>query len=90
VYHTIVVPGATSTEASGINLEGEIVGSFADSSFITHGFLLDRGNFTAIDVPGSSVTEAAGINPRGDIVGTFIDGGIHGFVLRRTSYPGEL
>jgi uncharacterized membrane protein len=57
------------------------VGVFADSGFVTHGFLLDKGGFTTIDVPGSSSTSAFGINPSGQIVGVFDDSsGRHGFL----------
>ena len=65
----------------GINSRGEIVGV----TFATGGFLISRGNVTAINVPGSSFTLPYGINGRGDIVGTYFDssGNTHGFVLQR-------
>jgi len=77
------VPGATSTEASGINPEGQIVGNYTDAAGTVHGFLLSRGTtFITIDVPGATSTEASGINPRGWIVGNYTDaaGSLHGFV----------
>jgi uncharacterized membrane protein len=70
---TIDVPGSTSTLATDINSEGEIVGryvSVADGQ--THGFLRsEHGEFTTIDFPGAVFTVAAGINPRRDIVGMY-------------------
>ncbi len=72
-FITIDVPGATSTEASGINPRGQIVGHFLDASGADHGFmLLRRTTFITIDVPGATSTEASGINPEAQIVGNFL------------------
>jgi hypothetical protein len=53
----------------------------------SHGFLLSKGEFTAIDVPAAFgiQTGASGINPQGDIVGTYSDGSgqTRGFLLSR-------
>jgi probable HAF family extracellular repeat protein len=58
-FTTIDVPGATSTEASGINARGQIVGHFLDASGAEHGFALVRGpTFITIDVPGATSTQA--------------------------------
>ncbi|HEV2690922.1 MAG TPA: hypothetical protein VGV35_20340 [Bryobacteraceae bacterium] len=105
-YKTIDYPQAKSTSASGINVRGQIVGSYTDQANVTHGFLLRDDDFTTIDYPGAVATQARGINPRGDIVGTHQDGNlntpgaggdIHGFLLRAGSaipepidYPGHL
>jgi uncharacterized membrane protein len=81
-FTNIDVPGASSTEAQGISLEGDIVGHFNAKG--QHGFLLSKGVFTTIDVPGASSTAAQGINPKGDIVGEFnAKGVIHGFLLSK-------
>src|SRR6266540_2701731 len=89
---TIDVPGASFTEAFGINPEGNIVGVYSNATG-THGFLLrrrerdddgDNDAFTTIDVPGASFTEAFGINPEGNVVGLYRNAtGTHGFLLRR-------
>src|SRR3954451_17700742 len=71
-FTQIDVPGASSTQAFGINDAGQIVGGFADSTG-GHGFLFTGGSFTQIDVPGASVTQAQGINDAGQIVGAFND-----------------
>lgn len=80
------VPGAAATAPTGINNSGTIVGQFADSSGVFHGFLADKeGNVTAtIDFPGAVHTEPSGINEKGDIVGSYAnnDGSFHGFILR--------
>jgi hypothetical protein len=70
-FTTIDVPGATFTAAFGINPNGTIVGSYADSSGHGHGFVDNNGAFTTIDVPGATLTAAFGINPNGTIVGSY-------------------
>ena len=68
-FTTINVPGATNTQANGINNRGEIVGSFTDATG-THGFIYSAGTFTTINVPGATGgTEAYGINDNGHVVG---------------------
>jgi probable HAF family extracellular repeat protein len=63
------------TQAFGINELGQIVGRFRDAGGASHGFLLDGGNFTAIDIPGATHTPM----PMGSIVaadrGRFTDAG---------------
>ena len=63
-FTSIDPPGSTFTQATGINPQGDIVGTYFDSSGNAHGFLLSKGTFTTIDVPGSPGTNANGINPR--------------------------
>src|SRR3954451_19180238 len=69
-FTEIIVPGASSAVAFGINDAGQIVGSFGDSTG-GHGFLDTAGSFTQIDVPGAFGTGASGINDAGQIVGSF-------------------
>ncbi len=75
----------------GMNNNGDIVGSYADGSYIRgvvaarHGFLLSHGIYTTIDFPGAYATTASGINDSGQIVGYYFTGdgreGTHGFLL---------
>ncbi len=67
------IPGATLTEALGINDAGQIVGFFGNSTAVGHGFLYNEGNFTQLDAPGAIFTYADGINDAGQIVGIFDD-----------------
>ncbi len=95
-------PGATATNADGINADGAVVGWYMDSAGKQHGYLLSAGSFTSIDYPGAMVSVIArGINDQGDIVGTHIDaaglpgGGPRGYLLRAgaftdVNYPGHL
>jgi hypothetical protein len=68
-YSTIDFPGAISTDVSGINSSGDIVGTYTDANDVAHGFRLDRGAFTVIDYPGASSTAAIAIDSRGDVAG---------------------
>lgn len=70
-YSTIAPSGARSSTAFGINARGEVVGTFVDQSFVQHGFLLSKGEFTVIDFPGAQGTIARGIGPSGEIVGNY-------------------
>ena len=98
-FTAIDFPGATSTQAWGINLSGDIVGFYVSSDKATHAFLESRGQFISIDYPGASFTEANGISPGGDVIGDYAatltgSGPHHGFVLNKEGaftmidYPG--
>jgi uncharacterized membrane protein len=94
-------PGASNTDATGVNDTGSIVGYWSSGGF-RHGFLLTGGIYTSIDVPGADPatkpgTRPHGINNAGTIVGEYADlsGMIHGFVLSNgiyttLDYPGAL
>lgn len=76
LFTSVDVPGATVTQASGINAGGDIVGSYVDAKG-QHGFALSGGVFASIDFPTLDMTnpvvrtDARGIGPGGDIVGTY-------------------
>ena len=100
-YFSVDYPEAVATTLSGINAQGDIVGSYVDSESTSHGFVLRHGVFTTIEVPGAAGTDARGINPAGDIVGGYWLPGeppanIHGYMLRREGtleyidYPGQI
>ena len=84
-FTTIEYPGASATQASGINARGDIVGAYVLNG-VTHGFVLRDGEFTTIDYPGSEASDVRGIGPDGDIVGTYRlpgqTGQVHGYVRR--------
>jgi uncharacterized membrane protein len=87
-WWTIDFPGATLTNARGINSAGEVVGVYRVGSpqAPAHGYLLSRGTFSTIDYPGSNTTRALGISATGDIVGDYTmpgDPRTHAFVLVR-------
>ena len=70
-----------STQATGINSSGLVVGTSYDSSGNSHGFSLSGGTYNAINVPGAAMTTASGVNNAGTITGYVTDnsGGVHGF-----------
>jgi hypothetical protein len=84
-------PGATcslSTQntcsfAVGITPEGTIVGGYAETGVLIHGYLrAPNGAFTVFDAPASTFTSPAAINPDGAVTGGFFvgSGGAHGFL----------
>lgn len=86
-YQPVDIPGASLTNAQGINARGDIVG-FYSAGGVTHGFLLRDGVVTPIDYPGAAYTDARGINAAGDIVGAYRRPGepavnAHGYLLTR-------
>lgn len=94
-YTAIDYPGASTTDLSGINASGVMVGTYTDSANTSHGFTFDGDTFTAIDYPGAISTTAISINSRGDVAGFFLDAANrwHGFVLSdgvffEQNYPG--
>ncbi len=74
---------ASSTGVTGMNSRGDIVGSYTDTAFVSHGFLLRDGSFSTIDFPNAIFNSASAINDRGEIVGIYdsADGGVHGYLF---------
>jgi probable HAF family extracellular repeat protein len=69
-YTALNYPKSTSTQALGINNNGEIVGSYTDANGGMHGFHYANGEWTSIDDPsGIGITLVNGINDNGVIVG---------------------
>jgi uncharacterized membrane protein len=87
VFTTIDFPGAPDTLALAINNRDQIVGASIDSENTKRGFLLEEGEFTAIDHPDATSevrgggTALYGLNDRGQIVGQYSDSSCHGFLL---------
>ena len=77
-YTLLDFPGATLTEAVGINDDGQVVGDYRDSEGRFHGFFWDAGLFLTIDVPFPEATLTApnGINNVGQIVGFYFDNNV--------------
>jgi probable HAF family extracellular repeat protein len=82
---TIAMPGASATQAFGVNDNGEIVGTYTTgtgNNAVTHGFTWMNGKFTTVNYPMASSTTINGVNDEGDIVGFYTDakGNTDGFV----------
>jgi probable HAF family extracellular repeat protein len=71
---SFTVPEQNSTVATGINDEGNIIGTYEDSSGDFNGFLYSNGVFMTIDGAGGNTT-LSGINNSGQIVGATQTGG---------------
>jgi probable HAF family extracellular repeat protein len=89
-YAEVIVPGATLTNAQGINAGGDIVGWYRDAANVFHGFVAQHGAVTTIDYPGAAYTDLRGIGPSGVLIGNQwaksevgVPAAIHGFVLER-------
>jgi probable HAF family extracellular repeat protein len=82
-------PGASSTSISGVNNNGDMVGTYSNPGSSTiHGFADMAGVFTTVDPPGSVFADATGINDSGAIVGTYSTDNQsgHGFLLQGGTY----
>ena len=99
-FTAIDYPSAVATTAFGVNAQGDVVGSYRDSSNRTHGFIKVGELFRAIDYPGAAFTDSRGISPAGEIVGAYRLPGepavnFHGYLLtrggefRRVDFPGH-
>ncbi|MHB8218590.1 MAG: hypothetical protein ACYDDS_21165 [Candidatus Sulfotelmatobacter sp.] len=90
VYTTIDFPGAIATTLNGgPNPQGTSVGSWTDTSGVTHGFTLtSKSVFTSFDPPGSTATTPNWISPQQTIVGSYLDASSvsHGFILVGSTY----
>jgi probable HAF family extracellular repeat protein len=84
-FITIAYPGASMTQAFGVNDGGEVVGTYtvgSGNSAVTHGFTWLNGKFASVDIGGASSTTINGVNDEGDVVGFYTDakGNTDGFV----------
>ena len=78
--------GAVSTQALGLNNEGEVVGSWTDGAGNTHGFLYDlrNGQYTTIDEGNKTMTVINGLNDKDELVGFYLDakGNTNGLLIQ--------
>jgi hypothetical protein len=86
-FRTLDVPGASATQAFGVNDHDEVVGAYTvgtGSGAVMHGFTwTPRGGFASVDEPqGQGTTTINGVNDGGDLVGFYVDatGNTDGFV----------
>jgi probable HAF family extracellular repeat protein len=84
-FTTLAYPGASATQAFGVNDSGEVVGTYTTGSgnaAVTHGFTWHAGKWTSVDINGASSTAVNGVNNEGDLVGFYTDakGNTDGFL----------
>lgn len=75
-FITLAYPGASMTQAFGVNDSDEVVGSYttgSGNSAVTHGFVWRGGTFATVDIPGASASTINGINDENDLVGFYTD-----------------
>ena len=77
-FITLAVPGASMTQAFGVNDRDEVVGAYtvgSGSNAATHGFTWRPGSgFRTVDDPhGQGTTTINGVNDAGDLVGFYTD-----------------
>jgi hypothetical protein len=77
-FRTLDYPGASATQAFGVNDRDELVGDYTDGSGSTatmHGFTwTPGGGFVSVDDPnGVGATTINGVNDAGDLVGFYTD-----------------
>jgi hypothetical protein len=87
-FLTLAYPGATMTQAFGINDSGRVVGAYttgSGTSAQSFGFTWKSGHFTEVNDPnGIGSTLINGINDRGELVGFYTDsaGNTDGFLAK--------
>jgi len=77
-FITLAVPGASMTQAFGVNDRDEVVGAYTvgtGSTATMHGFTWRPGHgFTTVDDPnGVGTTTVNGVNDAGELVGFYVD-----------------
>lgn len=86
-FITLAVPGASATQALGVNDSGEVAGGYlvgTGNAAVMHGFTWTAGRgFATIDDPaGAGGTTVNGINDNGELAGFYTDaqGSTHGLL----------
>jgi hypothetical protein len=84
-FTTLAYPGATMTQAFGVNDSDEVVGTYTTgtgNAAVTHGFTWHAGKYASVNISGASSTAVNGINDEGDLVGFYTDakGNTDGFL----------
>jgi len=75
-FITLMYPGATMTQAFGVNDSDEVVGTYTTgtgNAAVTHGFTWRAGKYASVNISGASSTAINGVNDEGDLVGFFTD-----------------
>ncbi len=80
-FHNFKPPGFVSSEATGINLRGDVTGTGSTASG-NEGWLLRNGTYYDIAYPGATATSVLSLSWQDQVVGSYVDSkGTHGFVL---------
>ena len=81
---SLAVPGASATQALGVNIHDEVVGTYTDAQGNMHGFTwTPQAGFATVDDPhGIGTTTINGVNDFGRLAGFYVDanGNTDGFL----------
>jgi hypothetical protein len=75
-FTTLAYPGASMTQAFGVNDSDEVVGTYTTgtgNAAVTHGFTWWDGKYSSVNISGASSTAINGVNDEGDVVGFYTD-----------------
>ena len=72
-FQFLSFPSGAMPQTTGINDNGDVVGSYYDQDFIGQGFIADQKGVHRIDIPGGTYVTPLGINASGVIVGNYLD-----------------
>jgi hypothetical protein len=72
-FVALTPPNAASAIATGINDEGDVVGTLTTAKNVMEGFLLKGVTYTDFEINGSTQTMALGVNDLLQIVGSYVD-----------------
>jgi uncharacterized membrane protein len=70
-FHEITLPGHPNADftVTGVNANGDVVGTINSPSLPNNGYVLHNGKLTLLLVPGSDITQPTSINDEGVVVG---------------------
>jgi len=75
-FITLAYPGASMTQAFGVNDSDEVVGTYTrgtGNSAVTLGFTWWDGKYASVNISGAGATAINGVNDEGDLVGFYTD-----------------
>ncbi len=70
-YTILSFPGSASTNATGINNLGQIVGAYVSNANVVSGYIYANGNYTSLSDPLYNIIQPLGINDLGEVVGVW-------------------
>jgi uncharacterized membrane protein len=73
-FRTITLPGFPNSDltVTGVNSNGDVVGTINSDTLPVNGFLLHNGKVTILSFPGADVTQPTSINDEGVVVGGYL------------------
>jgi hypothetical protein len=88
-FTRILVPGSVSTEATGIDGSGQVVGTYRNADGTFHGYVFDGTTYRTVDFPGAGHTYLFGLDGSGRTVGSYgttLSGPYHGLIVEADTF----